>query len=355
MISDPHSLAALAKSLALTLGFDLVGISRPQPSPPDRAAFYRNWLATGQHASMIYLQRNAEDRLDPAAKFPWAKSILSLALSYYQDVPSATPTPRYPDTPTLPPPPLSTTPTLRHPDTPILPPEGKVARYAWGRDYHKVFDHRLAQLEKSLRAHLPPELAAFKARTYSDTGPLLERELAARAGLGWIGKHTLLIHPKHGSFFLLGELLLSLDLAPDSPIADHCGTCTRCIQACPTAAITPYAVNAAKCISYHTLENRGEIPPEFHAPMAQAGFLIGCDICQDVCPFNRRPLPTREADFAPRPPAPTISLPLIQRRAEQDWDIATRGRATRRAKHPMWLRNAHILAETPGGSPGLDH
>lgn len=336
MSTDPHSLSALAKSLATELGFDLVGISRPAPSPPDRAAFYRQWLATGQHASMVYMQRNAEDRLNTPAKFPWAKSILSLALAYYVDAPAA---------PTLPASPTTNNQQLTTNNF------GKIARYAHGRDYHKVFDHRLAQLEQSLRTHLPPELATFQARTYSDTGPLLEREIAATAGLGWIGKHTLLIHPRHGSYFLLGELLLSLDLAPDSPLPDHCGTCTRCIQACPTAAITPYAVNAAQCISYHTLENRGDIPPEFHAPMAAAGFLIGCDICQDVCPFNRRPLPTREPDFAPRPPAPTIPLPVIQHWTEQDWDIATRGRATRRAKHPMWLRNAQIVAPHPPASP----
>jgi epoxyqueuosine reductase len=197
-----------------------------------------------------------------------------------------------------------------------------------------------------------PAAAPLHIRTYSDTGPLLERELAARAGLGWVGKHTLLIHPRHGSFFLLAEIILSLDLAPDSPIGDHCGTCRRCIEACPTAAISPYSVDATRCISYHTLENRGDVPAGFHPPMQAAGYVVGCDICQDVCPFNRRPLPAAEPDFAPRPPAPAVPLQTLLQWQEQEWDVITRGRASRRARFAMWRRNAAIVAgAVPASAP----
>ena len=317
MGSDPHEIAALAKSLARELGFDLVGISRPAPA--EHAESYRQWIESGQHGSMVYLERNAAARIDPTQNFPWAKSIVAVALSYWDE---------------------KTGDGSRESQG----REGKIARYAWGRDYHKVFEARLRKLERALRAQLPEGLREFRAKTYSDTGPLLEREIAARAGLGWIGKHTLLIHPRHGSWFLLGELLTSLEMSPDEArMEDHCGTCTRCIEACPTEAITPYAVDGAKCISYQTLENRAEIPAEFHAPMAEAGYLIGCDICQEVCPFNRKPLATREEDFAAREPAPRIALPVIQGWTEQEWDIATRGRASRRAKFAMWKRNAEML------------
>jgi epoxyqueuosine reductase len=138
-------------------------------------------------------------------------------------------------------------------------------------------------------------------------------------------------------------MITSLELEPDEPIGDHCGTCRRCIEACPTSAITPYSVDATRCISYLTLENRGVIVEEFHQPMQDSGFVVGCDICQEVCPFNRRPLPTSEPDFTARAPAPSVSLQQILAWSEQEWDILTRGRAFRRAKHFMWQRNAHIL------------
>jgi epoxyqueuosine reductase len=222
--------------------------------------------------------------------------------------------------------------------------EGRVARYALGRDYHKVIEGKLRQVERRLVEALGGRgLEAPQIRTYTDTGPILEREFAARAGLGWIGKHTLLIHPRHGSWFLLGEMITSLELEPDSAIEDHCGTCRRCIEACPTEAITPYSVDGSRCISYLTLENRGTIAEEFHEPMREAGFVVGCDICQEVCPHNRRPLATSETDFAARAPAPAMDLQQIIAWQEQEWDIHTRGRAFRRAKHAMWVRNAGIL------------
>jgi epoxyqueuosine reductase len=311
--SLPHELSALVKRLAIDAGFDLVGIARAEMSAYGEA--YRQWIAAGKHGEMHYLAKDVEERVDLTKKLPWAKSVICVGLAYWQNK------------------------NETDSDSQI----GKIARYAWGRDYHKVMDAKLREVEKCLRAALGEE-AGVVARSYVDTGPILEREFAARAGLGWVGKNTLLIHPYEGSWFLLGELVVNLEMMPDSPIQDHCGTCTRCIEACPTNAITPYSVDGAKCISYLTLEHRGEIDEQYHAPMREAGFAVGCDICQEVCPFNRRPLATSEPEFAAKVPAPAIGLAEILRWQEQEWDAMTRGRAFRRAKFEMWKRNAAILA-----------
>jgi epoxyqueuosine reductase len=333
----PHAAAAAVKAFALEGGFDLVGIARAAPSSERDAAAYRGWIAAGKHGSMDYLARNLEERTDITRKFPWAQSVVCVALAYYQEAPAG--------------------------EAGTDGPTGKIARYAWGRDYHKLIESKLKGLEKRMRGafdagrgeemqargQAPGEARGrgekLEIRTYCDTGPIPERELAARAGLGWIGKNTLLLHPRHGSYFLLGELVTSLELEPDEPLANHCGTCTRCIEACPTDAITPWSVDATRCISYHTLELRtpAAVPEAFHAAMQRAGYLVGCDICQEVCPFNRRPLVTREADFAVRSPAPAMPLEQVLAWQEQEWDILTRGRAHRRAKHEMWRRNARIL------------
>jgi epoxyqueuosine reductase len=317
MDDTPYSRSAAVKAAALECGFTLAGISRPKISP--YGDVFAHWLTAGKQGEMAYLARNPEERGNPGAKFPWAKSILSVALAYYQPASGA--------------------------NGGEKKDAVRIARYAWGRDYHKVMEAKLKRLEKKMRAQFDaPGAKPMQIRAYVDTGPLMEREIAANAGLGWIGKHTLLIHPRHGSWFLLGELVLSMELEPDSPVGNHCGTCTRCIQACPTQAIEPYSVDARKCISYLTIEHRAAIAPEFHSPMKDAGFLVGCDICQEVCPFNRAPLVTTEPDFAPRSPAPAASLQDVLAWQEQEWDILTRGRATRRVKFGMWKRNAEILA-----------
>lgn len=318
-----RSRAALVKRLAGETGFNLVGIAPAEPSRWGEA--YRAWIAAGEHGAMEYLGRHLDERLDIQKRFPWARSVVAVALAYWQPDP----------------------PTEQRPDA--ASPAGRIARYAWGRDYHRVIGHKLEQFEKQLRAALAPE--AFEARIYTDTGPVLEREWAVRAGLGWMGKHTLVIHPRHGSWFLLGEMITSLELAADHAMPDHCGTCTRCIDACPTKAITPYHVDATKCLSYQTLENRGEVPESLHPPMAAAGFIAGCDICQEACPHNRQPLASTTADFTLRDPAPAMSLQEILAWSEQEWDIATRGRAHRRARYDMWQRNARILLEGQAETP----
>lgn len=309
-MNDSAALAARIKSLAHELGFQLVGITRPAAS--QYADAYHAWIAAGKHGEMKYLERNIDEHLDITKRYPWAKSVLCVGLAYYQEVPRD-----------------------------IAADEGKIARYAWGRDYHKVIPRKLEQLEKQIREIVP----ALQARICCDTAPVMERELAMNAGLGWVGKHTLLIHPRHGSWFLLGEMILDLDLPADTLETDHCGTCRRCIEACPTDAITPYSVDATKCISYLTLEHRGEIGEDFQPAMSEAGFVVGCDICQEVCPFNRDPLRMEEPDFAPRPIAPSVPLADILRWNDQEWDILTRGMALRRAKFEMWQRNAAVLVQ----------
>ena len=347
MSDSPFERTAAIKAWAREFGFDLVGIALPQPSA--YGAAFHAWLAAGKQGEMQYLARNFEERLDLRKKFPWAKSAVCVALGYWQDAAA----------------PVAPTAEQRHaaggsnessPSPTGKPPSptGKIARYAWGRDYHKVIEAKLKKLERKIRAAFETPAEKLEVRAYADTGPVLERELAARAGLGWIGKNTLLIHPRQGSWFVLGELLLSLELAADVPLGDHCGTCRRCIDACPTGAIEPYSVDARKCVSYLTLEHRGVIADTLREPMRQAQFVAGCDICQEVCPFNRQPLACREADFALRSPAPAVSLREVLAWQEQEWDILTRGRATRRAKFAMWKRNAGVLAGALDFAPHHD-
>jgi epoxyqueuosine reductase len=317
MEMTPHAQAARVKDLAREMGFDLVGVARAEPSAHGEAL--RAWLAAGMQGAMAFLERGVEERVDLRKKFPWARSVVCVAVSYFARDEA----------------------TERQGDAGM----GKIARYAWGRDYHKVLEGKLKKLERRVRETLGGGGGAMEIRSYVDTGPLLEREWAARAGLGWVGKNTLLIHPRQGSWFVLGEMVMSAELEPDSPMSDHCGTCRRCIEACPTGAITPHCVDARKCISYQTLENRGQVPEEMNGAMVEAGYLIGCDICQEVCPFNGegRVLETREADFAARAPAPAVPLAEVLAWQEQEWDILTRGRAGRRAKFEMWKRNARIV------------
>ncbi len=253
------------KALALDLGFDLV--TTGPATPPPHGPALRRWLEAGHAGTMGYLERRVEERLDPARVLPGARSVLCVALNYYQG---------------------------EAPDPSWRP----VARYAWGRDYHDVIGPRLERLA----AHLA-EAAGARSRGYVDTGPVLERDLAARAGLGWIGKNTMLLHPRLGSWFFIGVLLTTAELAHDEPLADRCGTCRACLDACPTGAfVAPYVLDARRCMSYLTIEHRGDIPHDARAGMA--GWQFGCDICQDVCPWNRKAPTTREAAFEPPAPFP---------------------------------------------------
>lgn len=327
--ANPASPADIVRNLAAEQGFALVGISRAAPS--EHADFVRQWIADGKHGEMHYLAENLDVRLDPQRLLEGAKSIICVA-DFYASQPTTEHTPA---------------------STDEVPP-GRVARYAWGDDYHKVIKKRLFALADGLREQHP----GHEFRAVVDTAPALEREHATRAGLGWVGKHTLMIHPRHGSWMLIGLLLSTLELEssdeqgwPGAAVAptDHCGTCTQCIEACPTDCIEDPAqtgrrsIDGSKCISYLTLEHRSLIPEQMHEAMGD--WLAGCDICQEVCPFNRKPLPLPiHPRYAPRQISEGLSLmEVLGWTVEQRQDVF-RGSALKRVKLDMLKRNALIAA-----------
>ena len=298
------TLTESAKALALELGFDLVAIG--PADPPEHGAALRRWIEAGHAATMGYLERRLEERLDPQRVLPGARASVCVALNYHQG----------------------------EPDDPSWKP---VARYAWGRDYHDLIGPRLERLATHLA-----EAGGARSRGYVDTGPVLERDLAARAGLGWIGKNTMLLHPRLGSWFYIGVLLTTADLAHDAPLHDRCGSCRACLDACPTGAfVAPYVLDARRCISYLTIEHRGEIDPALHRGMA--GWQFGCDVCQEVCPWNRKAPVTREADVHPRGTYPGAEV--LSRMDDETIRKRFQGTALLRAKASGLRRNALIYRE----------
>lgn len=302
-----------------SLGFALSGVCAVGPS--GRSSEFHAWLEAGKHGTMEYLARNTHIRNDPGSLLAGARSAIMVADLYRARTAND---------------------RAEKSGNGAPPTSGRIARYAQGRDYHKVMKKRLHDLCDSLRAQHPT--AEFRA--FVDTAPLMEREIAFLAGLGWIGKHTLLIHPRIGSYFFLGGILTTLEIPPvTAPLTDHCGTCTRCIDACPTNAITPYSVDASRCISYLTIENRGPIDERFHD--AIGNWLYGCDICQDVCPHNS-PRPSdadvgeRNPEYAPRRDSFDV-LEVLNWTAE-DRTTALAGSAMTRATLEMFKRNAVVVA-----------
>jgi epoxyqueuosine reductase len=250
----PPLSAARAKALALAAGFDLAGVASPE-APPE-LSFFADWVGRGYAGEMAYLTSQVAKRSDLRVAFPWARSVLCVALQY-------------------------DTPPAYSMDAPA--DRGWIARYAWGDDYHDVMKAMLLRLVDRLSA----EAAPFTSRVYADTGPIAERAYAAAAGIGAWGKNTCLLHPDHGSWFFLGEVVTDLDLLPDAPRLDMCGSCTACLDACPTGALpAPYTLDATRCISYLTIEAKGAIPLDQREGVGRHVF--GCDICQDVCPWNRK-------------------------------------------------------------------
>jgi epoxyqueuosine reductase len=279
------------KAWALEAGFDRVGVATL--GPVERGGLYLRWLDRGDHAGMGWLAERAEERLDPRKVLPGARSVLCVALVYH---------------------PLAAAGDGGDPAT-VPEPEGdlwpRVARYARGRDYHNLMGKRLRRLARRLSEEWP----GAGTRVAVDTAPVLERELAARAGLGAQGKNTCLLSREAGSWFLLGELLTTLDLAPDDPVADLCGRCTRCLEACPTGALPePYRLDANRCISYWTIEHRGSVPEPVRPLLGD--WVFGCDVCQEVCPWNLRW--EGRGDRGGRRPAHHPDLALPPRRAELD-------------------------------------
>ena len=305
-----------------------MGITTPE-TPPHVSA-YENWLSLGRHGSMDYLanERARISRRDPGLILPECRAILMLGV-------------RYADPGTL------------QPDN-GTGPSGRVAAYAWGRDYHLVLPERLQELARFIE-----KLAgsAVPQRWYTDTGPILERDLAQRAGLGWIGKNTCLINPKQGSYFLLAEILVGIELEPDLPFtADRCGTCTRCIQACPTGCILPNrTLDARRCISYLTIENKGEIPPELRVQMGNWAF--GCDICQMVCPWNRFSAKEYDQALAAYPGQPNPDLRAELMLTPQDFNRKFKESPIQRARRRGYLRNVAVAlgnSGNPAGEPALE-
>lgn len=353
------SLAERIKERARALGFDLVGITTPDPPP--HAAFYTDWLAAGYHGNMGYLatRRAVERRKDPRGILPECKAIIAVAVNYYASPPPATP-------PTRPPGVLSPSfgDTRGQSDSPFPgatasaqwerapggEPRGRVARYAWGADYHDVLPRKLRELVAFIEAEAGHPVGH---RIYTDTGPLLERDLAQRAGLGWIGKNTNLINPKIGSWLLLGEVLLDLALDPDPPfVPDQCGSCTRCIDACPTDAILEGRIlDARRCISYHTIELKEAIPEEFRSAICD--WLFGCDLCQEVCPWNVRfaeasRLQGAPVDLAPRPGQNSLALDDLLRLTDGNFRARFGDTCLARSKRRGLMRNAVVAAGNSG-------
>jgi len=318
----PALRAARARELALALGFDRAGVAPVEPGPDTERA--RTWVERGYAGGMEWIGRRLEERVDPRRVLPGARSALVVALLY------ARPEPGFPD-------PSDAT--------------GRVARYAGGEDYHRVMGERLESLATALEA-LGPE--PVRTRAYVDTGPVLERVLAVRAGLGWQGKNTCLIDPQLGSYLFLGVVLTDLALAADRPEPDHCGTCTACLDACPTDAFpAPYVLDATRCLAYTTIELRGSIPEPLREP--QGSWVFGCDVCQEVCPWNRRRgrevPPNRQGlreRMAPAPAWRDPPLAWILELDEEAFRDATRRTALRRAKHRGLLRNALVAAGNSG-------
>ncbi len=310
------SLTWAVKAEAQRLGFELVGVTTPDP--PAHLDVYRRWLGAGHHGEMAYLaaERALQRRADPLLILPGCRSILVLGV-------------RYP------------APTVEKGKGDKGEGEaglhGRVASYAWGDDYHEVLPERLQELVAFIQAEAGQ---VIPSRWYTDTGPLLERELAQRAGLGWIGKNTCLIHPRLGSNFLLAEIMLGIELEPDPPfIADHCGSCTRCIDACPTRCILPdRTLDAARCISYLTIELKGAIPGELRGQMED--WVFGCDVCQQVCPWNLRfAAPQGDPAFAPWPDLPTPDLLHELVLTPQAFNRKFKSSPVKRVKRRGYLRN----------------
>lgn len=278
-MTNSEQQSAIIKKQALAQGFSFCGISK-SVFLADEAPKLEAWLKAGNHGKMQYMENHFDKRLDPEKLVPGAKSVISLLYNYYTNTEQG-----------------------NEGDIP------KISKYALGTDYHVVIKDKLKTLVQSLQA----EIGDFDARVFVDSAPVMERVWAAKSGLGWQGKNTLLINKSQGSYFFLAEIICDLELEADNPIKDYCGTCTACIDACPTEAITPYYVEADKCISYLTIELKEEIDSRFDGKMDN--WLFGCDICQEVCPWNRFAQKHQEKQFEP--------IKEILGLTKQDWQEMT--------------------------------
>lgn len=295
------------KSLARSLGFDSCGISIAERLHKEEARL-EEWLSKGYHGKMGYMANHFEKRLDPRLLVPGAQSVVSLSYNY----------------------------------SPNQELEGplKLSKYAYGTDYHFVIKEKLKNLMESIRR----EIGEVNGRVFVDSAPVMERAWAAKAGLGWIGKHSLLLSKKKGSYFFLAQLIVDMDLQPDAPVTDHCGDCTACIDACPTNAIVAnQVVDGSKCISYLTIELKDQIPAAFKDQLS--GWVFGCDICQDVCPWNRFSLPHKEPAFDPSTKLKDLHAREWQELTEEVFRDVFKGSAVKRAGY-LKLKNSIDLCKS---------
>lgn len=307
---DPLTATLKVRQKAYDLGFDGCGFAKAEPL--DKEAFrLEEWLHKNNHGTMGWMENHFDKRIDPTLLVPGAKSVVSVIMGYR----------------------FSKNEIFDH--TQNAP---KIAKYARGRDYHKVFKNRLKKLFRFTKS----EIGNIKGRLFVDSAPVMDKAWAERSGLGWIGKNSNLLNKTHGSWFLIGEMIIDVPFVYDAPVTDHCGSCTKCIDACPTNAIyEPYSVDAKRCISYLTIELKDQIPEKFHDQMGE--WMFGCDICQDVCPWNRNAKQGHYEDLKPRD---KVLHPDIRKWSEitpDEFDEIFEGSPVRRAKHKWFTRNARIV------------
>lgn len=304
---QPEELSKFTKEKARELGFQLVGIAPAKAFP--ESEFYKEWVRQGKAGQLEYMTRDPETRADITRWYPQAQSVVVCGIRYNsQKTAGTSPNGSW----------------------------GRISRYATSRDYHQWLPKRLGNLLQFLKAAAPD----LEGRIFTDTSPLLERMYARYAGIGWIGKNTLLIHPKMGSYFFLGGLALNRQLVPDEPLPDHCGSCTRCLHACPTEAFPrPYQMDASRCIAYFTIELKESIPEEFRSKMQN--WVFGCDICQEVCPWNKFSTASQDPALAPRTET-EIPLEELAHLTPEEFEKRFEGTPVRRSKWRGFLRNVLI-------------
>ncbi|MCB0571972.1 MAG: tRNA epoxyqueuosine(34) reductase QueG [Phaeodactylibacter sp.] len=310
---DPSAITHLIKEEAYRLGFSFVGIAKAEKMD-EEARRLEAWLNQGMHGQMGYLANHFDKRTDPTQLVPGARSVVSLMYNYYTEK------------------------QQRDAEAP------RISRYAYGEDYHFVVKRKL----KSLLHFIREKAGAVEGRVFVDSAPVLERDWARRSGIGWVGKNTLLIHPRAGSYFFLAEIIISLELEYDGPIKDHCGSCRRCIDACPTDAIASegYILDGSKCISYFTIELKEAIPEEYRGKFGN--WMFGCDICQEVCPWNRFSKPHEEPAFEPGEALLAMKRHEWEEITEEVFQELFRHSAVKRTKYEGLKRNIAFLKKENG-------
>ncbi len=309
-MGSPAQYSSYVKAAANELGFSFVGIAKAEKMEPE-AKRLEAWLSQGFNGRMKYMENHFDKRVDPRKLVPGARSVISLLYNY------------------------STSAAQKDPQAP------KLSKYAYGKDYHRVIKAKLTELVEQIRE----EVGEVDGRCFVDSAPVLERDWARRSGLGWIGKNTMLINPKAGSYFFLAELIIDLELEPDGPIKDYCGTCRRCIDACPTDAISPsgYILDGSKCISYLTIELREEIPQGFQDQMEN--WVFGCDICQEVCPWNRFSKEHDEPAFSPKAELMEMTAREWHEITKDVFKVLFKDSAVKRTRYRGLRRNLDFLPD----------